>query len=402
MQPLSQFFEDPKIRRNLMLTSLWVVLLVSLWVSQEVLLPFIIAGFLGYILNPLVTKANKKGLWGKKPPRWVAVLMVYFAFFGILYLSSIFIGPQIAKEMVKLTETTTQLADQLTDEKIDVFARQAENKLAEYNINVRILGPKGPQPQISANSPESLFTLDIGLVWRQMLKDSALYLKQETRQILGQVQVLITGLMGFFFKFFLVLMLTAFLLADIERVKRFFFSMIPLEDQTEYDGLMGRFDHGLSGVVRGQLLICLVNGVLTLFGLLILKVKFAFVLAILASVFSLIPIFGTIISTLPIMLVGLTQSLFTGVAALIWILIIHFIEGNFLNPKIMGDASKIHPALIVLALLTGQHFYGISGALFAVPIASIFVTVFMHVLNKAQVLDRNITLPPPSSQPPKV
>ena len=62
----------------------------------------------------------------------------------------------------------------------------------------------------------------------------------------------------------------------------------------------------------------------------------------------------------------------------------------------MGDAAKIHPALVVLALMTGQHFYGISGALFAVPIASIVVTVFTHILNKAQVLDRNITIPPPA------
>ena len=380
-----------------MLASLWIALFGCLWLIQDVLLPFIIATFLGYILNPMVTKANQRGFLGKKPPRWVAVIMVYFAFFGLLYLSSVFIGPQIAKEMVKLTEATTQLADQLTDEKIDAFAHQAESKLAEYNIYVRILGPKGPQPEISAGSPESLFTLDIGLVWRQMLKDGALYLKQETRQILGQIQILVTGLMGFFFKFFLVLMLTAFLLADIDRVKRFFFSMIPLEDQNEFDGLMERFDHGLSGVVRGQLLICLVNGILTLVGLLILGVKFAFVLATVAATFSLIPIFGTIISTIPIMLVGLTQSLFTGIAALIWILVIHFIEGNFLNPKIMGDAAKIHPALIVLALMTGQHFYGISGALFAVPIASIIVTVFNHILNKAQVLDRNITIPPPAS-----
>ena len=139
MQPLSQFFENPKTRRNLMLTSLWVVLFACLWVSQEVLLPFIIAGFLGYILNPLVTTANQKGVWGRKPPRWVAVLMVYFAFFGVLYLSSIFIGPQIAKEMVKLTETTTQLADQLTDDKIDAIAHKIETQLATQTQMVSTL-----------------------------------------------------------------------------------------------------------------------------------------------------------------------------------------------------------------------------------------------------------------------
>ena len=379
-----------------MLTTLWLTLFGCLWVIQDVLLPFIIAAFWVTLLNPIVTQANQRGLLGRKPPRWAAVLMVYVAFFGIVYISSIFVGPQIAKEMVKLTETTSQLADRLTDEKIDNFARETENKLAEYSIYVRILGPKGPQPEISANSPESLFTLDIGQVWRQMLKDAALYLKQETRQILSQVQLLITGLMGFFFKFFLVLMLTAFLLADIERVKRFFFSMIPLEDQNEFDGLMERFDRGLSGVVRGQLLICVVNGILTLVGLLIFNVKFCVRFSDVSCNF-LAHSHIWDHHKHPSHYAGrLNPKPFTGIAALVWILLIHFIEGNFLNPKIMGDAAKIHPALVVLALMTGQHFYGISGALFAVPIASIVVTVFTHILNKAQVLDRNITIPPPA------
>ena len=396
MQPLSHYLQNQKTRRNLMLTSLWLALLVCLWTVHEVLLPFIIAGFLGYILNPLVTRANEKGIRGRKPPRWAAILIIYAGFFAITYLASIFFIPQIVSEMTKLTQATTQLADELTDEKIDAFAKQIETKLASYNVHVRILGTSSPSDTSMMDSPENILTLDIGQVWRQMLKDSALLLKQETRVILGQAQAIIAGLMGFIFKFFLVLMITAFLLSDIDRVKNFFFSMVPLEDQNEFNGLLGRFDRGLSGVVRGQLLICLVNGILTLIGLLIFNIKFAFVLATLAAIFSLIPIFGTIISTIPIVLVGLTQSFLTGLAGLLWILGIHFLEGNFLNPKIMGDASRIHPALIVLALMTGQHFYGMTGALFAVPIASILVTIFTHVLNKAQVLDRNITVPPPA------
>ena len=298
-------------------------------------------------------------------------------------------------EITKLAEATTELTEQLTDDKIDAFARSIETELAEYNVHVRILGTSAPQNNADLSEPNSVLTLDVGQVWRQMLKDGALLLRQETRLILGQAQAIIAGLMGFIFKFFLVLMITAFLLADIDRVKNFFFSMVPLEDQNEFNGLLGRFDRGLSGVVRGQLLICLVNGFLTLIGLLIFQIKFPFVLASVAALFSLIPIFGTIISTFPIVLVGLTQSVWTGLAGLLWILGIHFLEGNFLNPKIMGDASRIHPALIVLALMTGQHFYGMTGALFAVPIASILVTIFLHVLNKAKLLDRNITIPPP-------
>src|SRR5436305_559760 len=67
-----------------------------------------------------------------------------------------------------------------------------------------------------------------------------------------------------------------------------------------------------------------------------------------------------------------------GVLVLGWIICIHLLEANLLNPKIMGDAAKIHPVLVVFALIAGEHSYGLVGALFAVPVASIIQTIFMY------------------------
>src|SRR5690606_26759634 len=63
---------------------------------------------------------------------------------------------------------------------------------------------------------------------------------------------------------------------------------------------------------------------------------------------------------------------------LLWIIGIHQLEANFLNPKIIGDAAKIHPFLVVFALLVGEHFFGLSGALLAVPVLSIVQSLFLH------------------------
>ena len=52
---------------------------------------------------------------------------------------------------------------------------------------------------------------------------------------------------------------------------------------------------------------------------------------------------------------------------LAWIILIHLFEANLFNPKIMGNAAKIHPVLVVFALIAGEHSYGLVGALFAVP-----------------------------------
>jgi predicted PurR-regulated permease PerM len=105
-------------------------------------------------------------------------------------------------------------------------------------------------------------------------------------------------------------------------------------------------------------------------------------LAGIASIMSLVPIFGSILSSVPIVAIALISSgsfdLKQGVFVLGWICGIHLLEANVLNPKIMGDAAKIHPILVVFALIAGEHGYGLVGALFAVPVASIIQTIFVY------------------------
>jgi predicted PurR-regulated permease PerM len=134
--------------------------------------------------------------------------------------------------------------------------------------------------------------------------------------------------------------------------------------------------------VRGQLVICFINGVLTYIGLVLFHVKYSLLLAGIAATMSLIPIFGSILSSIPIVAIALISSgsfdLKQGVLVLAWIIGIHLVEANFLNPKIMGDAARIHPVLVVFALIAGEHSYGLVGALFAVPVASIIQTIFVY------------------------
>ena len=118
-------------------------------------------------------------------------------------------------------------------------------------------------------------------------------------------------------------------------------------------------------MIRGQLLICLINGMLTYIGLLIFGVKYALILAGIAATMSLIPIFGSILSSVPIVAVALVSSgSFDIDAAASRCCVDHrhpLVEANFLNPKIIGNAAKIHPVLVVFALIAGEHSYGLVG-----------------------------------------
>ena len=100
--------------------------------------------------------------------------------------------------------------------------------------------------------------------------------------------------------------------------------------------------------------------------------------SIVAGVMSIVPIFGSILSSVPAVMIGLTQDFWTALWVLLWIVGIHQIEANLLNPKIIGVAAKIHPVLVVLALIIGEHFFGLWGALLAVPTLSLSQSLFNH------------------------
>jgi predicted PurR-regulated permease PerM len=183
-----------------------------------------------------------------------------------------------------------------------------------------------------------------------------------------------------------------------ESVLAFFRSLVPERAADHFDRLLWRIDRGLSGVVRGQLLICLVNGVLSAIGFVIFDLKYWPILAILAAVMSIVPIFGSILSTIPAVLVGLTQDFWTALWVLVWILGIHQIEANLLNPKIIGAAAKLHPVLVVFALLLGEHNYGIWGALLAVPALSVAQSLFNHFRFLAMPNSAKDSLLPPAAR----
>ena len=183
----------------------------------------------------------------------------------------------------------------------------------------------------------------------------------------------------------LVLMLTAFIVVDRERISAFFASLPPPRLRPQYETLMTYVDRGLAGVIRGQLLICVVNGFLTWVGLWILGVRYAGALALVAGVFSLIPVFGTIASSIPIVLVSVaTGGLTAGIYALAWITLIHLLEANVFNPLIMGTSAEMHPVVIVFALLAGEHAFGVWGALLAVPTASIIQSCFKYYRHEVE------------------
>jgi predicted PurR-regulated permease PerM len=249
---------------------------------------------------------------------------------------------------------------------------------------------------------------DRGLLGKKLTERAMRYLSENTGEIIKLGQAIVTAVSRGIFNLFMTLMLGGYIMLTHEKILRFFRELFSVETQPAFDRLLRRLDRGLSGVVRGQLVICVVNGVLSAIGFWLFDLKYWPLMALVAAIGSLIPVFGSILSAVPAVAVGLTQSPGTALAVLAWIVGIHQLEANFLNPKIIGDSAKIHPVLVVFSLIVGEHFFQIKGALFAVPCMSILQTIFLHFRETTLGLPDPMATahpepspaPPPASVPP--
>lgn len=372
--------------------ALWSAILLTLILFREVLVIFGGATLVAYLIGPLVDRIARLRLGGRSVPRGVGILVAYGLIFLAIYGFSITAVPQLYREIVRLSAEARNFLNSLTPDRIADYTRIAEAWLDSHGIPLGFVDNEFPSEILAdagdgapSSSPRLHFDLEEAI--RGVISGGTLWVKGHLLELVDFSQRLIARVLGGIFGLFFMLMVSAFLLVDVEGVKRFLRSLVPSQWRSGFDDLLSRIDEKLSGVIRGQVIICLVNGVLTLIGLLIFKVKFALILATLATVLSFIPIFGTILSTIPIVLVGLSQSFGTAMAILAWILGIHALEAYGLNPKILGDSARIHPVLIAFALLAGERSFGFVGALLAVPVASVLLATFAYFKDRADRLE---------------
>lgn len=442
-------------RHTLFLCGSAALAIAVIVVAHSVLLPFVLALVIAYVLTPLVAWVETR-----RVPRAAAIILVYVVVLGTFGIFVRFTAPRVGMELLNLRRELPALGVTVRTRWVPAWQKRLRSAgfgpetpaPAEPTIDPALPNggghdrgerdrdrdrdhgddatPNEPAGTIVArpradgafgielNGPLSVTpakgggytieplreTHETGFDLERLVADAAgkslLYAQHNALEIVKIGRDIIAGVSRFFFVFGVTLMLAAYLMLTRERITSFFVSLVRPRSRASFHELLSRIDRGLSGVVRGQLIICLVNGVLSAIGFAIVGLKYWPVLALIATVLSLIPIFGSIISAIPAVALGLTQSVGTAVFVLVWIIGVHQLEANVLNPKIMGDAAKIHPVLVVFSLLVGEHFFQIPGALLAVPCMSIAQSVFTHVRARIQAMDPEMAHEPVGSLAP--
>lgn len=309
-----------------------------LYLLAPVLTPFIAAGLLAYIGDPLADRLQKH-----KIPRTLAVVIVFLSTFLLLGLLVLLIGPLIKTQISALFDALPEIV----------------KKVEEVWLPT-ILGWLKVEPGD-----------DVGIS-AFLARYSEMVGSWSGKILLGVGKsggVLAAAVLSLF----LIPILTFYMLRDWDSFIKHVGALIPNSQRETALALAKETDDMLGAFLRGQVLVMLALAVIYSLGLAIVGIKFAIAIGVVAGLVSFVPYLGFVFG---IGLAGLTVVLepnpllhLAGVIATFTIA--QVIEGSLLTPKLVGDRIGLHPVLVIFAVAAGGQLFGFFGILLALPAAAV-------------------------------
>lgn len=320
----------PKIFWQILLA---IIVLVLAYLIRDILALVLISLVIAAVLQPAVHY-----LVAKRWPRSLAILVWYFIAIGLLTFVFAVMAPPITQELRQLSYD------------FPYAYSQAENGLRVGNS---ALTPSG-----SRNLLEQ-FLMFLGQ-WREAAGTAS------SRGV-GSLGV-VFGIFGGFVSFLSVLVMAFYMLLERDGLSRLVTAVVKTDSQARVLSVLTRMQEKMSLWLRGQLVLMLIVAVLTYIALMILGVRFALVLALLAGLLEIVPFIGPITAAVPAFLIAVAESPIKGVAVLVIYVVIQQVENHILVPKIMSKTIGLSPLVVILAVLVGAKLGGIVGTLLAVPV----------------------------------
>jgi len=195
-------------------------------------------------------------------------------------------------------------------------------------------------------------------------------------QFISIFQFLLRGIPNIILNVFITVFSIYYFLKHGKDIYNFFLGVVPLPEG-RYKQILTRFDDLSRGMVMGQILVGLIQGILAFLGFWLLQVPNPVLLGLLTAIISIIPLLGAVMVWFPIVIYLLIKGTMTGVywpaiAMLIYGTFIISLIDNFLKPKIVGDRANIHPLVILFGILGGIQLFGIAGILIGPLVLTIF------------------------------
>lgn len=320
-------------------------------IFSAILTPLIISFILYYLLEPIVGFLERKGLariWG--------IVGLYVFVLGLIALLLIWLVPFLQQQFEELINALPHLFDQVTD----FITNLAENYLVTDD-------------QQNAFQDGLDFFNNIETNFINYLSDG-----------FSGIGSFISGVTNTIVILFMVPIILFFFLKDGSIFIKSFMEKMPPRGRRDIASILTAIDAQVGNYIKGQMLIALINGIMMFIGFFIIGLNYSGVLAVAGGILSFIPYLGPTLTFIPAALVALSQSFWMVVKLVIVWLVIQFIEGNLIEPNVMGQRLNIHPVTIIFILLIMGELLGLVGMIVGVPLFAIIKVLFTFFYHKYQ------------------
>src|SRR5881396_576113 len=423
------------------LTACFVVLLIVvvgavIWTAaniisflQPILIPVAIAVILTYLLDPLVTRMS-----GGTLSRTKAVALVFaIAFFSLGGLAA-WLVPTISIQSANFARQVPAYTERARDYTVDLIYRfdhtfgllsGGHRRSASTSLTNWLIGPAAspsareqtptpaaspqaatPPTEVIAPSSPKLTTAERqriqAYVEKQMPK-----LEQALPMVLGKLWDILKksiggflGVTGFLLSLILVPIYLFFLLNEKPRIQQRWKDYLPLRASPLKDEVaetLSEINKYITAYFRGQLLVCLVDGILIGTALTIFPgLNFAPVIGALVVILTMIPYIGIIICWIPAVLIAAFQwgDWTHPIIVTAIFIVVQNLEGIFYAPRIVGNYVGLHPMTVIVSIFVwGLIIGGVIGPLLAVPLTATIKVLLARYVWRRRLRERAVELP---------
>lgn len=315
---------------------------------STILVYIVLAMFLAVGLDPIVRMLERH-----RVKRGAGIAIVFCGFALVMVAFFVFVLPPVVAQIVQLVTAIPELVENIPDS--DWFGRLAPD------AQVAVLGAL---EQISAwvSAPSTLAALG------------------------GGVLAVGVGFVAAISASFVVIALTLYFLASLTAAKRAFYALAPARNRPRLEDLTERITDSVGSALIGSVILSSINAAVVFVLHLVIGLPFPALMAVIAFVITLIPLFGSVIFWIFASIIALftspTQALIFFVAYLVYIQI----ESYVVSPRVMNRAIEIPAALVLIGALAGGALAGIVGVLVALPVMASILLIIREVVVPRQDL----------------
>lgn len=331
--------------RSIFFIVIGILLLWFLYIERAILTPFVLAAVFAYIFNPIVNFFSHR----LKLPRTLSVIIIYLLLISAIVLSGIAFSKRIINESFEIKNEAA------------LITRTAKNQINSL--------PDWLRPTVS----DTLFSFE-----------------KSTTVSYPSVLSFFPKAFSRILSFIIFLFAAFYFLKEGRNMFDKILNFVPNDYKVEVDILIRRINSVLGSYLRGQVFLIFFVSLVLFICLTILGVKYSLILAVFSGFAEIVPIIGPIVAAIVASLIAFLGQAsnfnltpFQLVIAVVAIYtVVRQVQDYFITPYVMGKITRLHPLIILFAVIAGEHSAGIIGLILAVPTAGILKIIFEYSLNK--------------------